>query len=405
MYAQVLTQGYTILFTFDGTLYDYRASRDGQSVILCSSAPAPEATASAPPAAQVVETQEATPEATDAMTDDATPESTAEAGAASIVESLEGDFAAPLAWSPGGETLAAATMPDPSASEWSRVLLLDPTNLSAEPRTVQTLQPVSALAYHAAEPVVFLVVGGLGGAVSILQVEPEGFDVLPMQTDEGAGAVNSVSINADGTIIASASGSSSASEGEQDNAVRLWNANTGALIRALTSESPVGSVAFSPDGSLLAYGTADGVVHVVPVDTRGALGTETTLEGHNDAVRDLAFSPDGQQLVSGSMDGTARLWRVGETGAEPFVLEGAGDGSVLAVAFSPDGALVAMASGSPDADSAASPVSLWDAATGDLLATLSAHDTPVGDLAFSPDGALLASVANDGVLIIWEIAS
>ncbi|MBC8871473.1 MAG: WD40 repeat domain-containing protein [Planctomycetes bacterium] len=120
-----------------------------------------------------------------------------------------------------------------------------------------------------------------------------------------------------------------------------------------------------------------------------------TLEGHTGDVRSLSFSPDGLVLASGSADQTVRLWDV-NTGQLRSVLP-VFEGQALVVAFSPRGSLLAVADGSRN-------VSLWDPSRGKCLRTLSGHQSKVWDIAFSPDSSILATVGQDRMLILWDIA-
>jgi WD40 repeat protein len=95
---------------------------------------------------------------------------------------------------------------------------------------------------------------------------------------------------------------------------------------------------------------------------------ERTLTGHSDWVSSVAFRPDGKILASGSHDNTIKLWNVA-TGREIATLTRHSE-SVNSVAFSPDGKT--LASGSLDKT-----IKLWDVATRREIATLTGYSESV----------------------------
>jgi WD40 repeat protein len=131
--------------------------------------------------------------------------------------------------------------------------------------------------------------------------------------------------------------------------------------------------------------------------------TLRTLKGHTRWVWSVAFSPDGTMLASASADESVCVWDVAR-GEVLHRLKSAPTGTVKApsffwaVAFAPDSTKVAAAGEDKT-------VSLWDIAGGLASRTFEGHTDSVRSVAFSPDdGKLMASASNDKTIIIWNLA-
>ncbi|MFF0578294.1 nSTAND1 domain-containing NTPase [Streptosporangium saharense] len=122
-------------------------------------------------------------------------------------------------------------------------------------------------------------------------------------------------------------------------------------------------------------------------------GLRGVLDNHVNYVGTVAFSPDGRVLATVS-DLGVQLWDVA-TRRRTVVL---GNRRDVALAFSSDGAV--LATGGRETE-----VRLWDVATRRLIATLPTDRIPVVILRFSADGATLGAVGDNGVVRLWDVAT
>ena len=211
----------------------------------------------------------------------------------------------------------------------------------------------------------------------------------------GTSVVTACAVARDGTEVLAAS---------RDGSLRLWDRESGTLVREFTQErgAPGGkerpggwvhACAFSPTGREVVSASEDGKLRLWD---RAAGSLVRTFEGHTGQVTACAFSPDGETILSASADRTLRLWDRA-TGQLLQTLEGH-TGAVTACAFSPDG--TEALSGSQDFT-----LRLWDVATGRALRKLDAHGLWIRACAFSPDGRDLLSASDDKTLKLWDRAS
>jgi WD40 repeat protein len=285
-----------------------------------------------------------------------------------------------------------------------------------------------------------------------------------------AGPVNCVAFSPRGQLLAS---------GGDDRLVRFWDPTTGAEVGRIDAQAA--RIAFTPDGHALLAGDDNGNLHLWDVDSGEELWRDDTNnpsvhfvltpDGHGFVIptgdhaasvslRDLrtgeelnrfeagfalaalALSADGNLLAGAGTDGNIILWNL-RSMTEVFCIKSA-SGKVPAIAFSPDGKLLASCNRdddrlvfwdaqtgkeshqgdeklpfgreiafAPDGKTVATgsgwmggEVRLWDVATGKSLRVLAEHPRGVGDLRFSRDGKLLAvTFWSDHAVRLWDWAA
>ncbi|EFY85491.1 WD repeat-containing protein, putative [Metarhizium acridum CQMa 102] len=242
-----------------------------------------------------------------------------------------------------------------------------------------------------------------------------------MQKLEGRGGwLNSTVFLAERNVLVAAS---------SDRTLRVLDGIIGGAEKMCGHDGPVNAVVFSPDGTWLASTSSDWTVRLWNAGQGTCVRTihhqkritedQRTIDNYSCYILSIAFSPNGKIIASGCSDWSIRLWDVDKgtliktltyknpppkppnpsTPLTGKALTPEDQGRfVLAIAFSPDGMMIA--SGSSDWR-----VRLWN--TFDkytfALATLEGHRNWVRAVAFSTDGKLLASASTDGMLWLWDV--
>jgi len=194
--------------------------------------------------------------------------------------------------------------------------------------------------------------------------------------------------NRDGTRLAAV---------DTDGIIRLWDTASGELLEEL---GPVGSTyteaAFSPDLDLAAL-VSGTVVQVWYLPDDGQVGV---LQEHWENIQNIAFSADGRYLADVSV-GDIRIWSV-DPKNDPYRLEPvttlrrAGQGEISVLAFSADGARIAVGYTSGKME-------IWEIEGQAAPLVLDRHRSRVVALGFSPDGVTLASSAyEDPGVYLWD---
>jgi WD40 repeat protein len=241
-----------------------------------------------------------------------------------------------------------------------------------------------------------------------------------------------VAFSPDGRWLASAS--------DSGQAVKVWNAASGELVRECGLSDGFGQVRFSPNGKWLAAAAADLSVRVWDART-GKL--HRVLRGHVRVITDLTFSPDETQLITGSADALVKRWDIASGGVlssyrgheseilvvahaaegrqlvsvdrgrylkrwdarqSPEVLSLGGAEGAFDAAFSPNGRTVAAVAFHPAAK--AYMIVIWDARTGEELHHFGSPTEMPWALAFSPDGRQLAvamGTNHSGGVNVWDV--
>jgi WD40 repeat protein/DNA-binding SARP family transcriptional activator len=208
-----------------------------------------------------------------------------------------------------------------------------------------------------------------------------------------------LALSADGYTLAS---------GGHDTFVCLWDVREPAVGQGYLRHTLLGHdyslyhLAFRADGRTIATVGIDQTIHLWDVVTGQRL---ERLKVYRSEVQVIDVSTDGRWLASGGDDCLVHVWDVaaalaqGGQQATPVVQRFAGHKrSIYALAFSPQGDLVASAGREPE-------IQLWRVSDGRSVATLVGHRGDVKMLHFRADGRRLVSASRDGQVCLWEISA
>lgn len=187
----------------------------------------------------------------------------------------------------------------------------------------------------------------------------------------------------------------------RDGSLKQWDAISGKLLLDLPSPfGDVSALVFSPDGSRMASVDAGGNFRVWDAVT----GKWAVRHGDNFAIRyvenerinDIRFSPDGKKLVTVSNNKTVKVWDA-QTGRLLNDCIGHTD-RVIFARFAPDGKTFFTTSWDYT-------LKIWDATTGRLLQDIKAFTSEIRSAEFSPNGKTIATGSYKGDLQLWEAAT
>ncbi len=202
-------------------------------------------------------------------------------------------------------------------------------------------------------------------------------------------SIKSIAYSPDGLYILSGAGGYLGEE-----RVRLWNVQTGEILKSAEPDMFLSEVAYSPDGESIAY-VGSGRVVIRDVNTWEVIQIFDSLTQTYDVIS-LDFSPDSQFIIAGGSRGNSEInvWNI-QTGENTLILEGH-KSNITSLFYSPNGQFIVS-----NEDWGDNSVRIWDAQTGELISSIAQHIMGY-TLTYSPDNQFILA-SGKTVIWVWNI--
>ncbi len=210
----------------------------------------------------------------------------------------------------------------------------------------------------------------------------------------------------DGSVMAVATGPTPPAKGP-GSGVQMWDPDSGRKLFALKGCKGLAALAISPDGKRLALARLNNTpiaaepneVLMWPLADGKAASSFKPCCPPGQGVISLAFSPDGGILAAGDLRGGVAVWDA-VTGADRWQATPINEQALAPVVFSPDGRLLAAASRGPQLEDGK--IRIYEVASGKVRREFAGRFGPVTSLAFSPDGRVLAAGCQDTTILLFD---
>jgi len=319
-----------------------------------------------------------------------------------------------IAFAPDGQALAAGG----ARHKAGQVRLWNMRTEQEELQQADLPLPVQALAFSPDGKLLAIGEGDYGKVGTVTVVSRDTGKVSSTFVDDQGGPAWTFGLaySPDGKHLAQSSShwtTDRPAQGWTHGELRLWDLDSGKFERLSSwDDGSYRGLAFSPDGSTIAIGAGicylgkkdAGEVRVIDVKSGRVLNS---LRGHAQIVESVAYSPDGKLLASGGMDGFVRVWDT-PTGRELESFEPTRKSRrarrVMSLGFSPDGKALALAAGSWNRGNRFGELHLWDVPSRTAQGVvLSGLRNPITCVAFSPNGSFVAAGVADGTVEVWKV--